>query len=161
MNDKNENEWLELASNIKPLKKVAEPIAKPLRDIIIHPRNTPIVENYNKKEIPNLNKNEFKRISSGYYPLEMKLDMHGMYQDEAERYLITSIKKAYEQGIKRVLIVTGRGTVEHPSVIKENLPIWIKSNQIINIITGFSHASATDGGAGAFYITLKINPRFK
>lgn len=149
------NDWKELTSGIKPLKNKKATIKKPERDIIIHQREVFIKENHNKKEIPLLKKNEFKRISSGYYKIDMRLDMHGMFLDDAESYFISSIKKAYERGLKRILVVTGKGTIDSPSLIKQNIPIWIKNNTILNIVSGFSEAGIEDGGSGAYYITIK------
>jgi len=155
-----DKDWESFVSQIKPLKKTSEPIERKARDIIIHERED-VLPKCRKQNIEQLTKSEIKRLSSGYYKIEMRLDTHGMYQDEAQEYIFNQIKKAYARGIKRILLVTGKGKINSPSVIKENLKDWLENSEIISIITGFSPASIKDGDAGAFYITLKNNPAFK
>ena len=109
-------------------------------------------ENYNKK--------------SEESNIRAKLDLHGFSLDganvEAKKFILT----AYQKRLKKILIITGKGTrskvfkdpyrSEKMNVLKYSVPEYIKNNEdLSNIIKKISKASNIDGGEGAYYIFLK------
>ena len=93
-----------------------------------------------------------------------KLDLHGMTQENAYHALVVFITKAQQQGIKRVLIITGKGrevqddnwwSWESPGVLKREVPKWLNSQPLKSKITHITPASPRDGGDGALYVYLK------
>ena len=76
------------------------------------------------------------------------------------------INNSYQEGIKKVIVVTGKGTrsktANNPylsrdlSILKHSVPEFIKSNSsLMNKIKQISEANIEDGGSGAFYIYFK------
>ena len=100
-----------------------------------------------------------------------KLDLHGSSLVEANERVKNFIIESFNDGYKKLLIVTGKGlrskSYDNPylseklSVLKYSVPEYIKSNEnLINKIRKISKADIKDGGEGAFYIFLKNNKKF-
>jgi len=100
-----------------------------------------------------------------------KLDLHGSSLIEANRVVKKFIIESFDNGYKKLLIVTGKGlrskSYDNPylseklSVLKYSVPEYIKSNEnLINKIRKISKADIKDGGEGAFYIFLKNKKKF-
>ena len=96
------------------------------------------------------------------------LDLHGYSLDEANKKVNDFIKSSYQEGIKRITVVTGKGlhsTTEFDpfvskdlSILKYSVPNYIKNNDdLMKLIIDFKEADIKDGGSGAFYINLKKN----
>ena len=109
------------------------------------------------KESLNLKKNIIK---SKYY------DFHGFSLDEANKSINKLIKDSYKKGVKKLIIVTGKGihsdneknpyTSKDLGILKHSLPDYIKNNpDLMELITEIKEADLEDGGSGAFYIFLK------
>ncbi len=95
-----------------------------------------------------------------------KLDLHGETLDSANKKVEKFIIKSFNQGYRKLLVVTGKGsrskTYDNPylssklSVLKYSVPEYIKHNENLNnIISRISTAEQKDGGDGAIYIFLK------
>ena len=100
-----------------------------------------------------------------------KLDLHGSSLIEANKVVKKFIIESFNNGCKKLLIVTGKGlrskSYDNPylseklSVLKHSVPEYIKSNEnLINKIRKISKADIKDGGEGAFYIFLKNKKKF-
>ena len=94
------------------------------------------------------------------------LDLHGENLDQANSIIENFIKKAYEDRIQKLIIVTGKGlhsnNYKDPyvskdfGILKYSIPEFVRNNQdLMKIISNISEASVEDGGTGAFYIFLK------
>ena len=95
-----------------------------------------------------------------------KLDLHGHSLIEANQLVKDFITKSFENGYRKLLIVTGKGSrsksydnpyfSEKLSVLKHSIPEYIENNQDLNSkIISISKADQKDGGEGAIYILLK------
>ena len=100
-----------------------------------------------------------------------KLDLHGSSLIEANKIVKKFIIKSYNNGCKKLLIVTGKGLrskshdnpylSEKLSVLKYSVPEYIKNDEnLANKINSISTADIKDGGEGAIYISLKNNKQF-
>ena len=94
------------------------------------------------------------------------LDLHGYTLDEANKMIEKFIKSSYEEGVSKLIIVTGKGihssNEKDPyiskdlSILKYSVPEFIENNtELMNKILEIKDASIEDGGSGAFYIFLK------
>ena len=101
-----------------------------------------------------------------------KLDLHGFSLTEANKIVKKFIMKSFKDGLKKLLIVTGKGTrsnshsnpylSEKLSILKHSVPEYIKNEEnLYSKIINISPASLKDGGEGAIYIFLKNNTKFK
>ena len=82
-----------------------------------------------------------------------------MTQTEAHRELIGFLTRAYGQGKRCVLVITGKGTRESGEigVLRRAVPGWLNAPPLKGLIHAFDHAARSHGGEGALYILLKRN----
>ena len=93
-------------------------------------------------------------------------DFHGFSLDEANEAIEKIINESYQNGIRKLIIITGKGIHSENEndpyrskdlgILKYSLPEYIKNNQeLTKFINEMKEASIEDGGSGAFYIFLK------
>ena len=123
------------------------------------------IENISPKEVDLLDQNvKIKKTK--------KLDLHGFSLEESNKMVKKFINESFNNGHKKLLIVTGKGTRskshENPyisktlSVLRYSIPEYIKNNEFLNNkISSITKASLRDGGEGAIYVNLKKNKNFK
>ena len=96
-------------------------------------------------------------------------DLHGYSLDEANIKISEFIKDSYEKGLKKIIIVTGKGIhsqnekdpyiSKNLGILKYSVPEYIKnSNELMSLITEIKQADKKDGGGGAFYLYLRKKP---
>ena len=116
----------------------------------------------NNDKLPNKDLN-FKEKRSSIY---RSLDLHGYTLDEANKKIDDFIKSSYQDGVEKIIVVTGKGihskTESDPyvsknlSILKYSVPEFIKNNNdLMKLIIDLREADIKDGGSGAFYINLK------
>ena len=120
------------------------------------------------ERLPNKDNKLEKKIS-----LKIKsIDLHGYTLEEANRSIENFITKSYEDGINKLIVVTGKGlhsqnekdpyVSKNLSILKYSVPEFISNNQnLMKIIYEIQDAKIEDGGEGAFYIFLKKNKSIK
>jgi len=95
-----------------------------------------------------------------------KFDLHGYSLEEANSKVESLINDSYKKGIKKLVIITGKGlhsenernpyVSKNLGILKFSVPDYIKKNsELMNKILNISDAEIEDGGSGAFYIFLK------
>jgi DNA-nicking Smr family endonuclease len=106
-------------------------------------------------------------------PLKIKsIDLHGYTLDQANKFIERFIIKCHEEGVNKLIIVTGKGlhsqnekdpyVSKELSILKYSVPEFISKNKnLMNIINEITDAKIEDGGEGAFYIFLKKNKFIK
>ncbi len=96
-------------------------------------------------------------------------DLHGFTLGDANNKIYELIQAAYNQGVNKLIIVTGKGlhskNEKDPYVSKEygilkySVPEYIKNNpELMSMIIEIKDASIKDGGDGALYIFIKKKP---
>ena len=89
------------------------------------------------------------------------IDLHGFSLENANKTIEKFINNSYEEGIKKITVVTGKGkrskVKDNPylsrelSILKNSVPEFIRSNQnLMKKIKGISEANIDDGSSGAF-----------
>ena len=100
-----------------------------------------------------------------------KLDLHGFSLIEANKKVKKFIIESFDNGYKKLLIVTGKGlrsksydnpyVSEQLSVLKHAIPEYIKNDENLNYkISKITQADPQEGGEGAISIFLKTNKKF-
>ena len=95
-------------------------------------------------------------------------DFHGFSLDEANRKISKLIKDSYKSGVRKLVVVTGKGihsdNEKNPyrskdlGILKYSMPEYIKNTpDLMKLINEIKEADVEDGGSGAFYIFLKKN----
>ena len=114
------------------------------------------------EKLPN---KDLKRKKEKYY-ITKSIDLHGYTLEEANKSIQEFINKSYEEGINKLIVVTGKGlhsnNEKNPyvskefSILKYSVPEFIKKNmELLKKISEIKAANIEDGGDGAFYIYLK------
>ncbi len=96
------------------------------------------------------------KLSKGRLPIEGRVDLHGMTQDEAYSLLLSFLKRAHDGGIRYVLVITGKGSSSRgDGVLRKSLPSWLKTQPFRHLVSGIDEASRHHGGGGAYYVRLR------
>jgi DNA-nicking Smr family endonuclease len=95
-----------------------------------------------------------ERLKRGKHPVEARLDMHGMTQDEAHRALAAFIRGARAAGKRCVLVITGRGRIGG-GVLRAAVPRWLAEPELRPHLLAIATAQPRDGGSGALYVMLR------
>ena len=119
-----------------------------------------------KPQEPQLDGRTSERLRRGRIEPERVVDLHGLTADRAERLLQMFIHGARRDGLKVVLVITGKGRVSHDDdgvipkrsgVLRQSLPNWLASPVLSGSVVKSVPAHPRHGGSGAFYLYLKRN----
>ena len=95
-----------------------------------------------------------ERLKRGRYPIEARLDLHGMTQAEAHRALNGFVAGSRALGTPLVLVITGHGRISG-GVLKAAVPRWLNEPELRRHVLAIAPAQPRDGGAGALYLLLR------
>lgn len=98
------------------------------------------------------------RIAREREEIGARIDLHGMTQDRAQAALEAFLVRAWDEGYRAVLVITGKG-VQGDGVLRRRAPDWLGAPQLSHIVAGISEAHRRHGGEGALYVALKRKPR--
>ena len=121
-------------------------------------------ENFLSKDEILPNKDNDGKIST--FKKTSQFDLHGYSLDEANIKIKELITDSYNNGIKKLTIVTGKGlhsdNEKNPyvskdlGILKHSVPEYIKNNDfLMSMINEIKSATTEDGGSGSFYIFLR------
>ena len=108
----------------------------------------------------NLNKKEKTEFN------EKTIDLHGYSLDEANKFVHHFILSSYENNIKKIKIITGKGLrsknkdnpyqSENLSILKYSVPEYINSNsELLKVIKSINQQEIESANVGSFEILLK------
>jgi DNA-nicking Smr family endonuclease len=144
-----------LESDPKVAAEAAEPPAKP--DHLQHTIGRPKVPaGYQAPQ--SIEPRRHHRIARGRDQIGARIDLHGMTQDQARAALTTFLFNAQDEGVRAVLVITGKG-VSGEGVLRRRFPEWLAEPELRKIVAGLSTAERHHGGEGAFYVALKRKTR--
>lgn len=98
------------------------------------------------------------RIAREREPIGARLDLHGLDQDRARGVLERFLARAWDEGFRAVLVITGKG-VKGDGILKRRTPEWLAAPHLAHMVAGISDAARHHGGEGALYVALKRKPR--
>ena len=115
---------------------------------------------------PKLEPRTRQRISKGQLPIEARIDLHGMRQNEAHDALRRFLISAQSRGHRNVLVITGKGSArgsdrswwqarEEPGVLRRLVPQWLMRADLRPLVIGIETAHRNHGGEGALYVRLR------
>ncbi len=110
-----------------------------------------------------------RRLGSGRLPIEARLDLHGLRQEEAHTELVRFLLAAQGNGLKHVKVITGKGAADPDAgarpfslfddnrrgVLRESVPRWLSDRDCRPLVVSFTEAGRTHGGSGALYIQIR------
>ncbi len=113
-------------------------------------------------EFENIDKRTAEKFRKGEFKIERRLDLHGLTEKEAFDAIDVFIRNAYLQGLRCILIITGKGInretddwYDKKGILKESVPDWLNTPELRPLILAVSHAKQEDGGTGALYVLLR------
>jgi DNA-nicking Smr family endonuclease len=98
------------------------------------------------------------RIAKAREEIGARLDLHGLDQVRAKAVLEGFVRRAWDEGYRAVLVITGKG-VQGDGILKRRVPEWLGAPHLVTIVAGISDAARHHGGEGALYVALKRKTR--
>lgn len=96
------------------------------------------------------------KLSKGRLPIEGRVDLHGMTQQEAYSLLLSFLNRAHAGGVRYVLVITGKGSSSGgDGVLRRSVPAWLSTPAFRHLVSSHDHASRRHGGSGALYVRLR------
>jgi DNA-nicking Smr family endonuclease len=97
-----------------------------------------------------------KKLAKGRLPIEGSVDLHGLTQSEAHALLLSFLHRAYADGRRHVLVITGKGeSFRSEGVLRRAVPAWFATPPFRALVSGQEAAARHHGGAGAIYVRLR------
>ena len=162
--------WSHVASTVKPRPGKALPVlgaeaAKPKADPRAPPAHLPVTPVAARAQRPKpppppdpIEPGRKRRIVRGRDPLEARIDLHFMTHDQARAALEAFLLRAHAEGLREVLVITGKGTLGE-GILRRQTPEWLAAPPLRAIVAGVSRADRRHGGEGALYVALKGKAR--
>jgi DNA-nicking Smr family endonuclease len=111
---------------------------------------------------PGLDRRSAERLKRGQYPIDARLDLHGMTQDEAHGALGAFLARAEAHGLRCLLVITGKGFrragddgPENGGVLRRAVPRWLNEAPNRARVLAFTPAQPQHGGGGALYVLVR------
>lgn len=96
-----------------------------------------------------------RKLARGHLAIEARIDLHGMVQSEAHGFLLHFLMRAYDRGLRHVLVITGKGTsLGSDGALKRAVPLWFSLPEFRVLISSYEPAARNHGGEGALYVRL-------
>jgi DNA-nicking Smr family endonuclease len=103
------------------------------------------------------------KMTRGKLQPEARIDLHGMTLAEAHPELIRFILNAQSQGLRLVLVITGKGKrrddtgpiPQRTGALRHQVPHWLHLPPLGPAVLQVSEAHLKHGGSGAYYVYLR------
>lgn len=102
-----------------------------------------------------------RKMTQGKLQPEARLDLHGMTLARAHPALIRFLLSAQQDGLRLVLVITGKGRGDHgplptrPGALRHQLPHWLHQPPLAQAVQQVRPAHFRHGGEGAYYVYLR------
>ncbi|MYA88548.1 MAG: DNA mismatch repair protein MutS [Boseongicola sp. SB0662_bin_57] len=109
-----------------------------------------------------MDQRKFTRMKQGKTALDVRIDLHGKTVAEGRAALVSFLLNAHQKGHRTVLVITGKGREgndagpipQRPGILRQQLPRWVSSAPLDQIVLQHTEAHPRHGGSGAFYVYL-------
>ncbi|CUX83936.1 MAG: hypothetical protein HLUCCA05_06120 [Roseibaca calidilacus] len=110
-----------------------------------------------------MDKRRFQRMTRGKLQPEARIDLHGMTLAQAHAALNGFILRAQANGLRLVLVITGKGRQadddgpipRRRGALKHDVPQWLRMAPLAGCVLEIREAHARHGGGGAYYVYLR------
>jgi DNA-nicking Smr family endonuclease len=101
-----------------------------------------------------------QKLARGREAIDATIDLHGLTQAEAHFALVRFLRNARAGGARLVLVITGKGArsddfAADRGVLRRQVPLWLRSAELRDVVIGFDWAHAAHGGEGALYVRIR------
>ena len=105
----------------------------------------------------------YGKMTRGKLVPEARIDLHGMTLAEAHPELIRFILNAQSNGLRLVLVITGKGKAkpdlgpipQRVGALRHQVPQWLRLSPLGPAILQVAEAHLKHGGSGAYYVYLR------
>ncbi len=105
----------------------------------------------------------FGKMTRGKLAPEARIDLHGMTLAEAHPELIRFILNAQGDGLRLVLVITGKGKrredfgpiPQRMGALRHQVPQWLRMPPLGPAVLQVAEAHLKHGGSGAYYVYLR------
>jgi DNA-nicking Smr family endonuclease len=117
-----------------------------------------------------LDRRTLRQVAAGKVPIDDVLDLHGLHQAAAHSRLRAFLMSAQANGLRMVLIITGKGARADRSdawsdarptgggqrgVLRRSVPLWLEEPELRAVVLSYASAGVRHGGDGALYVRLR------
>jgi DNA-nicking Smr family endonuclease len=139
----------EAEPNLEPARGSHRPVPAPARKSSALPPLAP-------GNSPGVDRRTAEKFRRGQLVVEARLDLHGLTQEEAHRALTDFIRDRHKDGLRTVLVITGKGGFgDARGVLRDAVPRWLNESDLRQRVLSCSWAQPKHGGAGALYVLLR------
>lgn len=104
-----------------------------------------------------------KAMRRGKVMPEARLDLHGLTLSEAHPELVRFILNAHADGMRLVLVITGKGKARddggpiptRTGALRHQVPQWMRLPPLSPVILQVTQSHLRHGGEGAYYVYLR------
>lgn len=113
-----------------------------------------------------------KKVRRGHLEVEARIDLHGLTSAKARRDLLHFLERAQGNGLRQVLVITGKGAGARardgrkfepwdpearplPGVLRRSFTEWMADPAFASVVSGYAEAHRRHGGSGAFYVMVR------
>lgn len=107
----------------------------------------------------NISSQKAKPLHQFSINMDSIIDLHGLTQDQAFENLKNFLNASYNNNKKEVIIITGKGQVNSPGVIKLAVPRWLEYTELKRYVLGYSWIQDSLGGSGSIRVIIKRRSR--
>jgi len=154
--------WSMVAATVHPLtgRGMAKPARPQTLDAAarIDPASLKPAQRKPREALGDIEPNRKHRIAREREEIGGRIDLHGLTQDRAQAALEAFLVRAWNDGWRAVLVITGKG-VQGDGILKKRAPDWLGAAHLSHIVAGISEAHRRHGGDGALYVALKRKRR--
>ncbi len=112
-----------------------------------------------------------KRIARGRHPIDARLDLHGLRQQDAYVVLRRFLARCQADGLRHVLVITGKGggsdevadrdfwRSDERGILRRLVPHWLMEPSFRLHVVSFTESALKHGGSGALYVTIRKAPQ--
>ena len=162
--------WKGITRSIRPLRRAMstltnrvsppEPVTTADTPTRVDPVHASVGEPGPKSTLPlaRINRRTKQRLARGTEAIDARLDLHGLTQSEAHRALVRFLRHAQAEGLRFVLVITGKGRGRahgDSGVLRREVPRWLKLKEFRDYVLGYEAAHIGHGGEGALYVRLR------
>ncbi len=167
--------WQRVAATVRPIHQrpsrtshpvspAPEPVAKPHGRVppLRVPAATPVAQQ--KPLGDSLDGGWDRRLRRGTTQPDWTIDLHGHTLDSARRLLDTALDQALAEGVRVILLITGKPPRDgdrdidgrpRRGLIRASIGTWLESSRHASRIAAVRNAHPRHGGTGALYIILR------
>jgi DNA-nicking Smr family endonuclease len=98
--------------------------------------------------------NSYKLFKKGKIKPDGIIDLHGYSLKPGKIKLQSYIFNSYENNIRNILIITGKG-LNNLGALKKEVPVWLEDQKIKKFLISYQTAPNNFGGSGALLVRIK------